>query len=186
MSKMVIVISSFVLALLCSGPLHACSVVFSSNWRDKPISIMPDGSFDHAEEDQGYGMGGRVPIDIGNGKVGQRLVYSDPSCSFPERLLVVDCTSLDGIVIDGLVDFDEPGLGGGNSYSVDLLYPPKGKIRLTKSVTIGELAAVSRAEDYDFTTDLQAAFATKKKKNRYNPFNACKIFYPDSPGAKTK
>ena len=100
---------------------------------------------------------------------------------------MVDCLSLEGILIDGLEVRNGGYIGGaGPDVIVDLLYSPKGKIRLTKSVTIEKLAAVSRAEGYDFTTNLQAAFATEKKKNRYNPFNGCKIFYPDSPGARTK
>jgi len=151
-----------------------------------PINILADGSFRGAEEESSYGMGGMAPVEIGNGKVGQRIFYSS-LCSISERLLVVDCNSLEGIVIDGVLDeYGERAHGGFPPVSVDMLYPPRGKIRLTKSVTISDLAAVSLAEGYDFTTDLQAAFATKKKKNRYNSFNGCKIFYPDSPGAKTK
>jgi len=153
-------------------------------WLDMPISIMRDGSFKRAGEEVWDWIDGSAPFDVGNGKVGQELYRGDGNCNHMELLLVVDCISVEHIVIEG-VD-GQKGLISPYSTSVDLLYPPTGKIRLTESVTISELAEVSGAQGYTFETDLQSALETKKKRNRYNPFNGCKIFYPGSPGAKTK
>jgi hypothetical protein len=152
-------------------------------WRDKPIEISSDGSFREAG-DTFYGtISGKAPVDIGEGKVGQRIVDGG-FCTFVERLLVVDCFSLETIVIYGRRDPDDPGIGGGMpTYELAMLYPPHGKIRLTKSVTIAELAAISKAEGYHYDADPRKTFASVKKKNRYNPFTGCKVLYPDSPGA---
>lgn len=84
------------------------------------------------------------------------------------------------IVIEGLPD---PEAIGYSYYEIFRLYPPDGKIRLTKSVTVAELAAISAAEGYEYETDPQKAFAVKNKKNTYNPFTGCKVLYPESPGA---
>lgn len=155
-------------------------------WRDKPIKIFSDGSFDEAGDDFYGTLSGKAPVDIGEGKIGQRIIVGD-FCSYGERLLVVDCISLQAIVIYGREDPDDPGFDGGMPPDkLAMLYSPHGKIRLTKSVTIEELAAISNAEGYKYDADPPKTFASVKKKNRYNPFNGCKIFYPDSPGAKAK
>ena len=170
---------------LFSGvPLQACSMVEEPEfWRDKPIKMFSDGSFEEAG-DTFYGdIAGKAPVDIGEGKVGQRIVDGG-FCTFGERLLVVDCFSLETIVIYGRRDPDDPGIGGGMpTYELAMLYPPHGKIRLTKSVTIAQLAATSEAEGYQYETDARKTFTAEKKKNTYNPFTGCKVLYPESPGA---
>ena len=152
-------------------------------WRDKPIKINSDGSFEEAGNDFYASLSGKAPVDIGGGKIGQRIVVGG-FCSYDERLLVVDCTSLEMIVIYGREDPDDPGIGGGMPPDkLAMLYPPHGKIRLTKSVTVAELAEISAAEGYEYETNPQTAFAVKRKRNTYNPFTGCKVLYPDSPGA---
>jgi len=168
------------LSLLWSVPSQACTFTEPAFWRDKPIKILSDGSFTEAEESSLSSLSGKAPIDIGKGKIGQRITFSGP-CDFVEYLLVVDCFSLETIVIEGL-----PNPEVINEYSspeIFRLYPPHGKIRLTKSVTVAELAAISAAEGYEYETDLQKALGVKKKKNAYNPFAGCKVLYPDSLGA---
>jgi hypothetical protein len=184
MGKTAVALSSLFIALLHGTASHACTMSMPPIWLDMPILIMQDGSFKWAGEELWDSKEGSAPFDVGNGKVGQKLYRGDGNCNQMEFLLVVDCISVEHIVIEGLDD--QKGLISPYSTSVDLLYPPKGKIRLTESVTISDLAEVSGDEGYTFTTDLQSALETKKKRNRYNPFNGCKIFYPDSPGAKTK
>ena len=180
MRTMLWIIACF-LSLLWSVPSQACTFTEPAFWRDKPINILSDGSFDEAGEFYGS-ISGKAPLDIGKGKIGQRITYSGP-CDFVEYLLVVDCISLETIVIEGL-----PNPKAGYAYSspeIFRLYPPDGKIRLTKSVTIAKLAAISAAEGYEYETDLRKVkvLAVKKKKNVYNPFTGCKVLYPESLGA---
>jgi len=168
------------LSLLGSVPSQACIFTEPAFWRDKPINILSDGSFNKAEESSLSSISGKAPVDIGKGKIGQRITFAGP-CGFAEYLLVVDCISLETIVIEGLPNPEV--INGISSPEVFRLYPPHGKIRLTKSVTVAELAAISAAEGYEHDTDLQKVLAVKKKKNAYNPFTGCKVLYPESPGA---
>lgn len=182
MRTMLWIVACF-LSLLWSVPSQACSMDKPEFWRDKPIKINSDGSFEEAGDDFYASLSGKAPVDIGGGKIGQRIVVGG-FCSYGERLLVVDCISLEAIVIYGRDDPDDPGIGGGMPPDkLAMVYPPHGKIRLTKSVTIAELAAISKAEGYHYDADPRKTFASVKKKNRYNPFTGCKVLYPDSPGA---
>ncbi len=170
--------------LVWSVPTQACSMAPKPEfWRDKPIKIFSDGSFEEAGDTFYGGISGKAPVDIGEGKIGQRITDYG-FCWAGQRLLVVDCISLETIVIYGRVDPDDPGIEGGSpSNHLAMLYPPHGKIRLTKSVTIAQLAAISEAEGYQYETDARKTFTAEKKKNTYNPFTGCKVLYPDSPGA---
>jgi hypothetical protein len=170
------------LSLLWSVPSQACTFTETAFWRDKPINILSDGSFNEAEESSLSGISGKAPVDIGKGKIGQRITFSGP-CDFVEYLLVVDCISLETIVIQGLPDPEAIAYFYYSSPEIFRLYPPHGKIRLTKSVTVAELAAISAAEGYEYETDLQKVLGVKKKKNIYNTFTGCKVLYPESPGA---
>jgi hypothetical protein len=155
-----------------------------ASWFDQAIKIAKDGSFTKAEDNFYSSYQGMAVLDLGSGKFGQRLRHGD-FCSYFERLLVVDCEATQLIVIDGRVNPKKPDdFGGGPSSVVKMLYPPNGKVRLNEKTTIAGLVALSKAEGYDYQTDVQAAFGGGKKKNRYNPFNGCKLFYPDSAGAK--
>jgi len=183
MMNSMIALLGFIVVLLVNGPSIACSSRSSIFWLDKPIQINADGSFSQAEEHRYERIYGDATRDIGGGKIGQRIIDSG-ACSASESLLIVDCFSLETIVIKGLVDPDEPEIeGGGPSNRLAMLYPPQGKIRLTKSVTVAELAKISAAEGYEYETDPKKAFAVKRKQNTYNPFTGCKVLYPDSPGA---
>ena len=172
------------LSLLGSVPSQACTFTEPAFWRDKPINILSDGSFNKAEESSLSSISGKAPVDIGRGKIGQRITFAGP-CGFAEYLLVVDCISLETIVIKGLQDPEAIVHGYYSSPEIFRLYPPHGKIRLTRSVTVAELAAISAAEGYEYETDMQKVkvLAVKKKKNAYNPFTGCKVLYPESPGA---
>ena len=73
--------------------------------------------------------------------------------------------------------------GGHIASSITEIQHPKGPIRLSK-MSVSEVAAVAKAYDYTFTVDVMGEIGKMRKKNRYDPFMGCKIFYPDSIGAK--
>ena len=64
MNRTVPALFGIALALSGGSQINACTMEPIPNWRDKPISIMPDGSFDQAEESIMDIMSGRVPLDI--------------------------------------------------------------------------------------------------------------------------
>ncbi|MCX7299744.1 MAG: hypothetical protein NTX73_05075 [Rhodobacterales bacterium] len=172
------------LVMAWAGMAHACEgpkpPLF---WYDEPITIAADGSFTNGGEIFGFDLVGRPVVDIGDGKIGQRL-RREGLCRIQEQLLVVDCNTTEIIVVDGRVDPDHSlDLGMGRSTTIDMLYPPYGKIRLTRAITVSDLVQIARSEGYEFETDLLVAFGGGKKKNRYDPFYGCEIFYPDSAGA---
>jgi hypothetical protein len=172
------------LVMAWAGMAHAClPPERPAFWYDKPITIAADGSFTNGGDSYSYDFVGRPVVDLGGGRIGQRLRYNS-FCGYAEQLLVVDCNTTEIIVVDGRVDPENPDdFGGGPSTTIDMLYPPNGNIRLTRAITVSDLVQIARSEGYEFETDLLVAFGGGKKKNRYDPFNGCKIFYPDSAGA---
>ncbi len=69
------------LSLLGSVPSQACTFTEPAFWRDKPINILSDGSFNKAEESSLGSISGKAPVDIGRGKIGQRITFAGP-CAF--------------------------------------------------------------------------------------------------------
>ncbi len=174
-------------ALVSSVPSQACQPAEKpAFWRDKPIKIFSDGSFEEAGDfySRVYtSLSGNAPLDIGGGKFEQKITYS-AVCTTNEAVLVVDCNSLETILIKGAFDPEAPEYHGGMPPgTARMLYPPHGEIRLTETVTIAQLIATSEAEGYQYVTDARKALFLEKKQNAYNPFTGCKVLYPDSPGA---
>ena len=179
-------IASVIAFALATGMASACDLRRQPLvWFDKPIGVAADGSFKLAGETFGQEEVGRPVVDIGNEKIGQRLI-AYVGCGEFQRLLVADCAKGDLVVIKGLPVPEIPlnDSGGGPIYTIDLLYPPAGKIRLSKSVTVAGLVSVAKRAGYEYEIDAAKAFAKMKKKNRYNPYSGCKLFYPESLGAK--
>jgi hypothetical protein len=179
------ILAAGLLSLTTSSIAHACLPPDKpAFWRDRPIRVHPDGSFDRAEDQFYFTESGLPVVDVGSGKVGQRI-RTESFCGSGEKLLLVDCIAAKLIVIDGQVNPAKPDdFGGGPSNSVDMLYPPHGRIRLTKSTSIAGLVQVATKAGYEFETDPAVAFEMKNKKNRYDPFTGCRLFYPESAGAK--
>ena len=47
------------------------------------------------------------------------------------------------------------------------------------------IAEIAKKNEYTFTVDVIGRLSEMKRKNRYDPLNGCKIYYPDSLGAKS-
>ena len=137
---------------------------------DKRIAIHPDGSFENAGDfdNAGYFVGAPI-VDLGKGRIGQKLAQST-DCFPIESLLYVDCNSGETILVQG----DEFGIR-------EIQYP-NGPIRLSK-MSVSDVAKVAQANDYPFTVDVLGSVEKMKKKNRYDPFFGCNLFYPESKGA---
>ncbi|MEX0284805.1 MAG: hypothetical protein AB3N23_09355 [Paracoccaceae bacterium] len=152
-------------------------------WADKRIKVEGNCAFTQAEGHYDTSIWGNKAIDIGGGKVGQK-VNEAAVCRVYERLVVVDCNAGQGIFVEGVVDpQDNVDLGGGPSTSIAVIQHPKGPIRLTSTTTISDIAAVAQRAGLTYTTDLTQDLSRMKKRNRYNPYCGCAVFYPGSTGA---
>lgn len=174
---------------------HACDgywVIASRAELREPVTIKPDGSFRtlsantyKRDEQGGYratAFEGGVIRDLGSGRVGQRISSKWEACSGTEELLVVDCNALEGIMLTGKEP--EIGIAGASYTSIAEIQYPKGPIRLTKTTTVDQIEATARRHDINYTRALYGHFDEMPEHKRYNPYQGCKIFYPDSPGAK--
>ena len=157
-----------------------------ANWRDAPVKVGADCSFAQAGETHYGYLSGNAPLDVGNGRIGQRWLHDNGPCASGESLVVADCNTMEIVRISGQLDPKNPIVmsGGGEMTSVDHLYPPMGKIRLTTSTTVGDLIVTAEREDYDYVTNVMGYLAKLKPRNRFDPFCGCKLFYPDSVGAQ--
>lgn len=186
------------LALACwvvPSASHACDgywVIASRAELREPVAINPDGSFStlsaktyKRDEQGGYRAthieGGAIR-NLGNGRVGQRISSKWYACSGTEQLLFVDCSALEGIMLTG----KEPAIGveGASYTSIAEIQYPKGPISLTKTTTVDQVEATARKHDIFYTRALYGHYDEMPEHKRYNPYQGCKIFYPDSPGAK--
>ncbi|MGL4236976.1 hypothetical protein [Tabrizicola sp.] len=157
----------------------ACEPAPPVETRDDRLVTGPDCSFRNGGTDDKASAAGA--IDIGGSIVGQKYSYLD-ACSQREELLVVDCTRVEAILINGLEV--EPAVPSGYASSIAPLQKPKGPIGLTPKTTIAELARVSEANDFTYTLNVLGLAQKESRRNRYDPFCGCKLFYPDGAGAQ--
>lgn len=165
------------------GPVAS---IFAFN---KPLKTNPDCSFDSefAYRRHGYSavasVSGGVVRDLGNGRVAQRVTYAG-SCNVTERLVFVDCMSMEFIAIVGEPpDPSLPAAAGLTEKRVVEIQKPRGQIQLGSNSTVLGLAKIAEAQDYDYTRDPNDLLEGLKRRNRFDPFCGCKLFYPDMPGA---
>jgi hypothetical protein len=168
------------LALLAPGAARACAPADPATAQDRPITVWSDGSFtDAAENDDGGTFSGRPVVDIGGGRVGQRLVAT--GCLTHEILLFVDCTAGEAIAVHGRPDLRaEPS---GLLESTRMLQQPLGPLALRPTTTVGALRALGQEQGWSLIEDVGGFAANRGRRNAFDPFMGCRILYPDQPGA---
>ena len=190
------VLSSSVLAmgvaLVTASYAMACDpTVYSigSAFYDKRISIGPDCSFRDSFVVRNRGSayftlnsrsGGPV-VDVGNGRVAQKVVASE-ICSPRETLLFVDCTTGQSVLIYGE---PEPNVEGGslNGSFIKFIQKPYGPISITPQSKVDELINTAKTNDLRVVEDAKTFLEGKRKRDRYDFACGCKLYYPDSVAA---
>lgn len=147
-------------------------------WQDPPTRVARDGSFAGAGAVYGVSITGGPVVNIGGGRIGQRIEVSGP-CDRTETLVFIDCNSLAAIWIGGQ-PYEGDALTGGTD--ADALYPPEGALQLSAETTIEALAALAAREGYSWgnLTELLPSYARDEVPA---PYSLCRLAYPGSPGA---
>lgn len=160
-----------------------------------PIDLRPDGSFNVIVDTRAMELGGGVFSamvlsggairDLGEGRTGQKISDYYGCSGDDERLLFVDCNALEAIIIEGIEKPDAVIIEGrGPSTSIAEIQYPKGPIGFTKDTTVSKVEAIAKKHRFGYSRDVYGDYDFLSKNKRYNPYQGCKIFYPDSPGAK--
>jgi hypothetical protein len=137
--------------------------------------VAQDCSFEHAG-DKTFWVNGRAAMDLGRGRVGQEI--------FPgilgQEFVVADCNTSEVIAI---TPPDIPGTETSCGFDTDLsvLTPPKAKYE-NRSV-MSDIVSDARARGLKVNLAIEAINDRFKKRDQFNLFCGCKIFYPDSIGA---
>lgn len=141
-----------------------------------------DCSFVNAGKGQfGVGHGG-PPVDLGGALVAQAVDFGAHACSVSESLIVTDCAAHELIILEGGQP-SENALSHHNS--VKALQPPQGPIALRKLGSIKAIEKVSQLNGVEFTQDFSSWLVSRKQLRKFDPYCGCKLYYPDSAGAKS-
>jgi hypothetical protein len=163
---------SGLLTLFVLGPAATLACVPPDSSRvpvDRPITLYSDGSFiDASEDDDWYALRAGPARDIGGGRVGQ--IITSGYCQPLEQLLFVDCTTGSAIIVDG-------------NLSTRDLQPPYGPLALTSATTVADVASLGAREGWTVRTNVLELASAHGRRNHFNPFFGCEIFYPGSVGA---
>lgn len=161
----------------------ACEAAPTNAWL-KPLTVGPDCSFENAGRGRwGHGRGAAV-VNIGGGRIGQKITFGHFGCSASQVLLFKNCNVDAGIVLVGKFGHG-PQIAGGSFTSIEAIQAPDGPIGLTKNSTVGELQEIAIDNDIRFSTDLKDFFQENAKMKRFDYSCGCELYYPDSPGAKS-
>lgn len=153
--------------------------------KDKPISIAADCSFEDAYVERirngpHYTMNKRLggPVrDYGDGRIAQKITPST-LCARSEMLLFVDCNTGESVLIEGKPDeYDHDRL-------IKYIQRPHGPISLGPKSTVAGLEQIAKEHDLDLVEDVKAFLAGSNKRDRYDLACGCKLYYPESIGAK--
>ncbi len=106
----------------------------------------------------------------------------------------MDCSIADGIVIGGQLVGSETKIGAdgqkvvshpiGIHESIELIQQPLGPIGLDEQTTLSELQNIAKNQGYRSTSSLDAFFGRTAVQKKVDYTCGCKLYYPDSPGAK--
>jgi hypothetical protein len=192
--------ASLLTALCLAVPVEACSA--KEDLLDDRILVSPDGSFESAniargdimqtypadpvlDYDQRWDIANGGPVLYrGKGRFVQRIDFSAYGCSGQETLLFVDCNSAQSLLLFGGQDPELDRFEGYSWSSIRVIQPPFGPISVTGDTTLESLTAAARKGNVSYIVDAEVVFADVQTRDRYNLFNGCKMFYPDSLGAK--
>jgi hypothetical protein len=177
-------------ALLLGATLPSIAAACENYVADYSLraTSLPDCSFAHAGHERDYS--GFAARDIGNEKIAFRMVQ-DSSCLTQEKLVVVDCSSAEVLTIDGVLDpvvVADVKAGKyfllGENRQIKYIQRPFGPISVTKDATIGELEQIAQKSGLTTVRDLVNLVGQFKRRERFDPYCGCKLFYPESTGAQ--
>lgn len=148
---------------------------------DRPIRVRPDCSFTRAGQSIADVGRGTAATDVGGGRVSQVVAFGEHTCSIDEYVLVADCGSREAVLIQGGENPD--GEGTGIIHSADLVLKPRGPINIEKVTSIRRLSELAHQRGFAVVPGVDGFVSAMRKKNRFDPFCGCKLFYPDQAEA---
>ena len=163
--------------------VQACSPGFLElPYHDRPAFQRADCSYAHAEGSLGDYSGGPA-VDIGGGRVAQKLNFYDHYCSDYEKLFVAICESGEAAIFEGVEDVTTSArIIGASHGEIKWIQPPYGPIALTPIAEIDDLISV--AQEADIPVERLSSLSIGEGRNRVDLSCACRLFYPDTPGAR--
>lgn len=178
-------------ALACDLPFYEMPANTPESVLRPPIKIKSDCSFEMtgykvyrgedgtllAWDDAG---GGDAVFDKGNGRISQRITAWE-GCAADEKLLVVDCSTDEAVLIKGRRAPEDRENDFAYS-TIENIQPPYGPIEVTGETQITSLARQARVNDIIVIPEVSQFFETATRK-QYDHSCGCKLFYPGSPGA---
>ncbi|CAN1566784.1 hypothetical protein MCELHM10_02954 [Paracoccaceae bacterium] len=181
---------TLVITLAVSHPVMACDpAIFMGTGAsyDKRISVAADCSFEDPYVER-FGLehtrnarSGGPAVDVGNGRIAQKIVSSEVCFPF-EHLLVVDCNSGESTLILGAPKPEAEGSYLGGAY-IEYIQPPNGPISLGPQTTVDALIATARSNELEVVEDARTFLEGTRKRDRYDIGCGCDLYYPQSPGA---
>ena len=162
----------------CDFPVPLISV-------ERPTVYGADGSFEHAGidmffADNHFSVFGRAVIDVGNGRIAQRIGYHTGPCWGGEYLLFAECGLAQVVMVHGVRP--DGGYGGVPYPSIALIQPPHGPIEITASATVDDVVRTAREAGLQVVSDFDAFMADWPRRSRFDPLRGCQIFYPELGG----
>ena len=190
---------ALVLMSVSASSSAACTVTPANDGRKK-LTVEADCAFKNAGYNRHYIFEGDPVVDFGNGRVGQRFI-SGGQCLTRRNLFLMDCSTGDAIVIGGKrvgevkVDNESESPETGQKIvtsqpdqqaSNDLILEPLGPVRIDARTTVADVMNMAKKYNYRATSNINH-FVREHARYKRRDFDytcGCKLYYPDSPGAK--
>jgi hypothetical protein len=169
-----------------SAPAAACTLAheggfarFVQSFEDKPVRQAADCSYVNGGNYDGDAGG--PTLDLGNGRVAQEQFWVNESQSGLASVFLVDCATAETAEVHGRLEGET---SCGPSYSMKDVVAPDGPIDLRSGASLQQLVRAAEQLGIEANTDAIGVSQRLRPRNNVDWFCGCKIFYPDSPGAR--
>jgi hypothetical protein len=164
-----------------------------ANRIDRRIKVSSDCSFVNGGTFDNHEIVRGLPAeDIGNGRISQ-IFETVRTCGRQETLLFAECNTREAVLINGAAKGGEQtadGLvlpmpvAGAHEATVYAILAPNGEVRIGPQATVTSVTSDAEREGVVIHRDLNLYLSNMRPRNRFDPLCGCKIYYPDSAGAR--
>jgi hypothetical protein len=171
------------------GPAWSCTIIMPTlaerigeALRDRPAVQAPDCSFQYGgNRDE---VAGGPAVDLGHGRIAQDQYWISGVTTGQRELestFLVDCSTGETAEVYGWLEAET---NCGSEYSMEGVVAPDGPLDLRHGPNLSAL--VERAESLEIWAQLDAIRISDdlRSRNSVDFFCGCRLFYPDSPGAR--
>ena len=177
------------LGILATGDASACDAQYDPDAPNLPTKVGAQCSFENAGKGNGLGgdhqlIWGQVVKKQGAELTTQIVSFSSFGCNTRQIVLITDCAKPGVIAVEGVARPADQRIAGGDFTYAELAIGAKGKVRLSTSMSLVDMALKAQSAGLNVHQDANELFADLEPHDQFDLLCGCKLYHPESAGAR--